>query len=100
MHTHTRTHTYKHTHTHMQHTIFSSPAPGDYDTLNTQLVFTPGLVSGAVVCADLQVVNDNVVEENEESLGLTLSADDPPVTTTTAVSANVTIRENDNDGKS
>ncbi len=75
------------------------PAPGDYSNLNTQIVFTVGQSTGAVACADLQVVDDNVVEEDEESLDLTMSADEPLVTATTAVSATVTIRENDNDGK-
>ena len=73
-------------------------APGDYSSLNTQLVFTTGQTAGAVVCASLDVIDDNVVEMNEESLTLTMSADDPSVTTITASSATITIRENDNDG--
>jgi hypothetical protein len=73
-------------------------APGDYSALNTQLVFTNGQMTGDVVCASLDIINDNVVENNEELLTVTLSADDPPVTTLTATSATIDIRENDNDG--
>ena len=51
------------------------------------------------MCANLAITDDNVVEENEESLTLTLSAVDPSVTTITAAVATVLIRENDNDGK-
>ena len=79
--------------------IFINPAPGDYSELNTQVVFTVGASTGAMECASLQVINDNVVEEDEETLILTMSADDPPVTITTALLATVTIREMDNDGK-
>ena len=50
------------------------------------------------MCANLDIINDNVVEMNEESLTLTMSADDPSVTTITASSATIVIRENDNDG--
>ena len=46
------------------------------------------------MCADLEVIDDNVVEMDEESLTLSLSADDPSVTTTTITSATVVIREN------
>ena len=82
------------------HICFSPhSAPGDYEVLNTQLVFSAGASTGAVVCTDLQVTDDNVVEEDVETLTLTMSADDPPVTTTTALVATVNIRENDNDGK-
>ena len=55
-------------------------------------------MTGAVVCATLDIINDNVVENEEELLTVTLSADDPPVTTLTATSATIDIRENDNDG--
>ena len=51
------------------------------------------------MCASLDVIDDNVVEENEESLTLSLSADDPLVTTITVSSSTVDIEENDNDGK-
>ena len=77
---------------------FLSAAPGDYSTLNTQLVFTNGQMTGDVLCASLDIINDNVVENNEELFTVTLSADDPPVTTLTATSATIDIRENDNDG--
>ena len=50
------------------------------------------------MCASLEVIDDNVVEVNEESLILSLSANDPPVTRITASSCTVVIRENDNDG--
>ena len=73
-------------------------APGDYTALNTQIEFTNGQSTGDVVCATLDIINDNVVENNEELLTLSLSADDPPVTTLTASSATIDIRENDNDG--
>lgn len=72
--------------------------PGDYISLNMQLLFEIGQTAGAIVCANLTIIDDNVVEENEESLTLSLSADDPPVTTITASSAVAVIRENDNDG--
>ena len=75
-----------------------SAAPGDYSALSTQLVFTSGQMTGDVVCASLNIVNDSVVENNEELLTVTLSADDPSVTTLTATSATIDIRENDNDG--
>ena len=51
------------------------------------------------MCSDIDVIDDDVVEENEESFTVTLSADDPSVTTVTASSATIDIRENDNDGK-
>ena len=73
-------------------------APGDYSALNTQIVFTNGQMTGDIVCATLDIIDDNVVEENEELLSLTLTADDPPVTTLTASSATIDIRENNNDG--
>lgn len=75
-----------------------SAAPGDYSALSTQLAFTSGQMTGDVVCASLNIVNDSVVENNEELLTVTLSADDPSVTTLTATSATIDIRENDNDG--
>ena len=61
-------------------------------------MFTNGQMTGAVVCASLNIINDNVVENEEELFMVTLSADDPPVTTLTATSATIDIRENDNDG--
>ena len=73
-------------------------ALGDYSALNTQLVFTTGQITDALVCTSLDVIDDNVVEMNEESLTLLMSADDPSVTTITASSATIVIRENDNDG--
>ena len=79
-------------------TLSPTPAPGDYEELNTQLVFGVGSSTGAVACADFLVIDDNVVEESEEALTLTMTAHDPPVTTTTTVSATVIIRENNNDG--
>ena len=68
-------------------------------SISTTLTFEFGQTVGAVVCANLAINDDNIVEENEENLTVTLSADDPPVTTITASSARVLIRENDNDGK-
>ena len=56
-------------------------------------------MTGDIVCATLDIIDDNVVEENEELLSLTLTANDPPVTTLTASSATINIRENNNDGK-
>ena len=55
-------------------------------------------MTGDVVCASLDIINDNVVENNEEFFTVTLSADDPPVTTLTATSTTIDIRENYNDG--
>lgn len=75
------------------------PAPGDYVDLNTKITFISGQSTGGVACAVLVVVDDDVVEKDEESLSLTLSADEPLVTTTTVVAATVTIKEKDNDGK-
>ena len=59
-----------------------------------------GSSTGAVACTDLHVIDDNVVEDSQETIILTMTADNPHVTTTTAVSATVVIIENDNDGKS
>ena len=53
-----------------------------------------------MACANLEIIDDNVVEVNEESLTLSLSPDDPSSTTTTTIYATAVIRENDNDGKS
>ena len=83
----------------MLQNFFIDSAPGDYTPLNAQLQFSFGQMAGTVMCANLAITDDNVVEENEESITLTLSADDPPVTTITASGATVLIRENDNDGK-
>lgn len=57
-----------------------------------------GQSASAVLCASLEIIDDDVVEVNEESLILSLSANDPPVTRITASSATIVIRENDNDG--
>ena len=67
-------------------------------TLNAGLVFTAGQSVGSVVCARLEIIDDSVVENNNENLGLFLSADEPSVTIVTAASATVVITENDNDG--
>ena len=78
------------------------PAPGDYTALgvsNGQILFTSGQSAGAVECINLKVIDDNVIEIDEESLMFTISADDPAVTTITASTATIAIRENDNDGK-
>ena len=72
-------------------------APGDYLALYTQVVFTNGQMTGDVVCASLEIINETVVENNEEFLTVTLSADDPLITILTAISATIDIRENDND---
>ena len=61
-------------------------------------MFTTGQVTGAVVCTQLQVIDDDVVDVNSEELDLTISPDDPLVTTVTASEAIVSIQENDNDG--
>ena len=61
-------------------------------------MFTTGQVTGAVVCTQLQVIDDDVVDVNSEELDLTISPDDPLVTTVTASEATVSIQENDNDG--
>ena len=61
-------------------------------------MFTTGQITDALVCTSLDVIDDNVVEMNEESLALLMSADDPSVTTITVSSATIVIRENDNDG--
>ena len=51
------------------------------------------------MCADLEVIDDNVVELNEEFLTLSLSANEQSVTMIVPYSATtVTIRENNNDG--
>ena len=61
-------------------------------------MFGIGASTGEVACADLLVTDDNVVEVDQETLTLTMSADDPPVTTTIALTATVSIGESDNDG--
>ena len=63
-------------------------------------MFRIGTFTGEVVCADLLVMDDNVVEEDYETLTLIMSADDPAVTMTTALTATVSIGESDNDGMS
>ena len=80
-------------------TVSLIAAPGDYTSLSTSLTFEFGQRVGAVVCANLAITDDNIVEENEESFTVSLTADNPPVTTITAPSARIFIRENDNDGK-
>lgn len=75
-------------------------APGDYTSLSAQLEFRAGQSVGSSACANLEIIDDSAVEENEESLTLSLSPDDPSFTTTTIVLATVIIRENDNDGTS
>lgn len=70
--------------------------------LNTQLVFETGQTSlqNYLVCGTIDVIDDNVVEENEESFTLSLAPDDPSVTLITAPFATVIIIEDDNDGTS
>ena len=51
----------------------------DYTTLSTQLAFTIGQTAGAVACANLEIIDDNVVETNEETLILSLSANTPTI---------------------
>ena len=74
-------------------------APGDYLALNARLEFTAGRSAGDVVCTQVDIVDDRVVDMNEEDLILSLSPVEPSVTVITAASATVTIIENDNDGK-
>lgn len=50
------------------------------------------------MCGTIDIVDDNVVEENEESLTLSLSPYDPSVTLITAPFATIIIKEDDNDG--
>ena len=78
--------------------LFYFTARSDYASLSTQLEFRAGQSVGGVACANLEIIDDNVVEESEESLTLSLSPDDPSFTTTTTTHATVVIRENDNDG--
>lgn len=52
-----------------------------------------GQAAGSVVCAELDVVDDNVVEVDEETLSVSMSPDNPLVTTVTASSTTVTIKE-------
>lgn len=63
-------------------------------------MFTAGQSFGSDVCARLDITDDRVVERNEETVNLSLSADEPRVTIITAGSAIVVINENDNDGNS
>ena len=70
----------------------------DYASLSDQLEFSAGQSVGAVACVNVEIIDDNVVEENEESLTLSLTPDDPSFTTITTAHATVIIRENDNDG--
>ena len=50
------------------------------------------------MCETIDIVDDNVVEENEESLALSLSPYDPSVTLITAPFATIIIKEDANDG--
>ena len=52
----------------------------------------------SLVCGNIDIIDDNVVEVNEESLTFSISADDPPVTLITIPSATIIITEDDNDG--
>lgn len=52
-------------------------------------------------CAQLDVVDDNVIEVDREYLTLNMSADEPAITRPATISpATVEIIENDNDGTS
>ena len=51
-----------------------------------------------LVCGTIDVLDDNAVEENDESLTLSLSPHNPFVTLITAPFATVIIKEDDNDG--
>ena len=73
-------------------------ASSDYAFLSAQLEFSAGQSVGAVACAELEIIDDNVVEEDEEFFTLSLTSDDPSFTTTTTTHATVIVRENDNDG--
>ena len=55
-------------------------------------------IQNALACETIDIIDDNVVEMNDESLTLSLSEDDPSVTVITAPFATVIISEEDNDG--
>ena len=60
------------------------------------LVFTSGQ---KVACESIQIVDDNIVEISEEMFSLAIVPNNPNITTITTALSNVTILENDNDGK-
>ena len=82
----------------VQPLLFYFIAHSDYASLSAQLEFRAGQSVGSVACANLEIIDDNVVEESEEALTLSLLPDDPSFITTTTTHATVIIRENDNDG--
>ena len=80
--------------------LLSSVAPQDFQSVNTQLIFTSGQTTGDTQCTNLQVLDDSILE-SDETLTLQLVADDPSVVviTASADSAVVTIEEDPTDGK-
>lgn len=75
-------------------------APNDYTSVSAQLVFVIGqnATHNSLACGTIDIVDDNVVEVNEESLTVSISANDPSVTLITVPSAVIIINEDDNDG--
>lgn len=76
---------------------------GDFIALETQLTFISGVTAGsvgAIVCTDIEVVNDEVLELNE-TFRIELSADDPAIVTVTPSfsSSLVIIVEDSTDGR-
>ena len=71
-------------------------AQKDYSMESEVLVFTSGQ---KVACESIQIVDDNIVEISEEMFSLAIVPNNPNITTITTALSNVTILENDNDGK-
>ena len=81
-------------------TFFVPADPQDFQSVNTQLMFTSGQETGGMQCTNLQVLDDSILED-EETLTLHLVADATSVVgiTASADSAVVTIGEDPTDGK-
>ena len=75
-------------------------APDDYliEKSQEEVVFMDGQMAGSLACAQIQVVDDNVIEPDEETVSVSISSKSPTVTVITVASATLIIKENDNDG--
>ena len=48
----------------------------DYDELSVHLTFTAGSQAGSTACANISIINDDILED-DESFTVTLSSSDP-----------------------
>ena len=80
--------------------VYSAVPTQDFQSVNTQLIFTSGQTAGDTQCTNLQILDDSILE-SDETFNLQLAADDTSVVTITvgADSSVVTIREDPMDGR-